>query len=921
MQRLVEGTITGQILQHMNHTEDLILNGPEACEYVYDTLQSMYDMLRGNTTQIRVSVKLDGAPAVIACSDYKGQMFVATKYAFNARTGELREDRVAHNEDELDNVTSNPEVKHKLSLLLKVLPLIDIPKDEIWGGDYLFENSDLERDIIDGTPCILFHPNTIVYAVPESDPLATKIKRSKFGIAWHTCYKGDDLQHLKVGFDVNISKVQEVPTIFQIDATMPSIAGVVTLTREESIEAEELLDNIRIHLDTLKSEDYYNNIVEDPQYVTYLNTYRNALIRQDKQMPTAAGFFEWLSGKYDATIASKTTTKSKEGWTIKKNLALNKVEEENLNYLYNTQNLIRILKEMFIDKLNNLTNLKTYLKYTDNHYQRANAEGYAISDINGNVQKFVSRLEFSKANFSKDIAKGWTSERRELESKIVKYSKLREADEAVVDKIDDLVQSLNNAIGTDNKKGRQPATITPRTTKVTYTLQPKQGDSEIRDIKQDKASDYLNTIGKDNRSFHLGRTPIIDFVEDDLVVRLQFKPRGTGAQDTEGDEVYWAYCMAAIQNNREELLPQTPEDVEDFDLTQLGLAPTRKAKSSNFRGYTEGSRMLCSMYLKPSTPYIFFRENTVIDNIGDGNYRSLHTLINKAARIVAGRGSKDTWNPSDIIACAVPTYDSFVREWEEEIANIEAKPASNRNFDTLNDILKRYLASKEVVGISLKDIGNGLIHVEEVNVNNDETSKSDYDITLDSVVCAPLKVRSEAKEFYGKVMSTGLALRLTCDGVGVILQYRLFGGPGMQAEAYEVGGAAKLGKCSINVIKDLYRKFGVRTEVLTVKDSESIMVAPETLSSKIQSIVNSGLPITMPGDPLSIETFEKFAKTTQPESEEDYRTYVMWPRIIDFLYLLSIVYNDPDKLSYVLQTLYKGAKKEFEYCAPFIKLW
>lgn len=921
MQRLVEGTITGQILQHMNHTEDLILNGPEACEYVYDTLQSMYDMLRGNTTKVRVSVKLDGAPAVIACSDYKGQMFVATKYAFNVRTGELREDRVAHNEEELDRVTSNPEVKHKLSLLLKALPLIDIPKDEIWGGDYLFENSDLENDIIDGTPCILFHPNTIVYAVPESDPLATKIRGSKFGVAWHTCYRGEDLQHLKVDFDVNISKVQEVPTIFQIDATMPSIAGVVTLTREETIEAEELLSNIRVHLDTLKGEDYYRNIVEDSQYINYLNTYRNALIRQNKQMPEASGFLEWLSDKYDNIIASKTTAKSKESWEAKKKLILNKVEEDNLNYLYDTQNLIRILKEMFIDKLNNLTNLKTYLKYTDKHYQKANAEGYAISDINGNVQKFVSRLEFSKANFSKDIEKGWTSERRELESKIVKYSKLREADETTADKIDDIVQSLNNAIGTDNKKSRQPSTITPKTTKVTYTLQPRQGDSEVRDIKQDKASDYLNSVGKDNRSFYLGTTPIVDFVEDDLVVRLQFKPRGAGAQNTEGDEVYWAYCMAAIQNNREELLPQTPEDVEDFDLTQLGLAPASKAKPSNFRGYTEGSKMLCDKYLKPSTPYIFFREGTVIDNIGEGNYKSLHTLINNAARIVKGPGSKDTWNPSDIVACAVSAYDSFVLEWEEAVANIEATPESNRNFDILNDILKKYLESKEVVGISLKDIGNGPIHAEEVNVNKDEISKPEYDIALDNVVCAPLNIRSEANKLYGKVMSTGLALRLTCDGVGVMLQYRLFGGPGMQAEAYEVGGAAKLGKCSINVIRDLYRKFGVRTEVLTVKESESIMEAPEMLNSKIQNIVNSGLPITMPGSPLSVEAFDEFAKITQPESEEDYRTYVMWPRIIDFLYLLSVVYNDPDKLNYVLQTLYKGAKKEFDYCAPFIKLW
>jgi len=36
-----------------------------------------------------------------------------------------------------------------------------------------------------------------------------------------------------------------------------------------------------------------------------------------------------------------------------------------------------------------------------------NQEGFAVSDMEGNVVKLVSRNEFSWSNFSPDVVKGW----------------------------------------------------------------------------------------------------------------------------------------------------------------------------------------------------------------------------------------------------------------------------------------------------------------------------------------------------------------------------------------------------------------------------------------------------------------------------------------------------------------------------------
>ena len=68
--------------------------------------------------------------------------------------------------------------------------------------------------------------------------------------------------------------------------------------------------------------------------------------------------------------------------------------------------LLSKAKQVIIDKLNKAGGLCTFLR-TKNGYKPTNQEGFvAIDNIEGSV-KLVDRLEFSKANFSPDVIKGW----------------------------------------------------------------------------------------------------------------------------------------------------------------------------------------------------------------------------------------------------------------------------------------------------------------------------------------------------------------------------------------------------------------------------------------------------------------------------------------------------------------------------------
>ena len=402
-------------LTHLSHSEQLVMWGPKSLKTMYNALSSTYRALKSNTDpkDIDVKLKIDGSPSSIAATNFNGEKFVATKGFFN------KERKSAHTPEECDQLWGAiPDLCSKMKGLLTHLDEINIPEGEIWQGDFLFSKEDLSSQNIDGTDYVTFQPNTIIYAVPDNDPIAKLITQADLGIAWHTTYRGSDLDNLKIGFDASVNRLGHPTSVFMMDAVLPSLAGIGTLTSDETEKAEATLASLKSNIEFLLSDTSYNTIVSHSAIIELVEKFDNSRIRSEVGLSDPKGFIEEFKAFVMAEAEKKAAALKKEASKaakIEKGREICDFIETNRNTfekIYEVKNQVVELKEFFIKKLNKLGSFRTFVRHIDKGFLPCGQEGYAVSDIDGNIQKFVSRIEFSHNNFSKEIVKGWMSDRR-----------------------------------------------------------------------------------------------------------------------------------------------------------------------------------------------------------------------------------------------------------------------------------------------------------------------------------------------------------------------------------------------------------------------------------------------------------------------------------------------------------------------------
>ena len=80
---------------------------------------------------------------------------------------------------------------------------------------------------------------------------------------------------------------------------------------------------------------------------------------------------------------------------------------EELISIFELINLLVQAKQMVVDKLNRTSSIGTFLR-TKKGIRATNQEGFvAIDRLTGGAVKLVDRMEFSYANFSPEVLKGW----------------------------------------------------------------------------------------------------------------------------------------------------------------------------------------------------------------------------------------------------------------------------------------------------------------------------------------------------------------------------------------------------------------------------------------------------------------------------------------------------------------------------------
>ena len=386
---------------HMTHIEDKVLyGGVVGTRQAIFALRDMRDMLGGGGGS--VSVKWDGAPAVFAGTDPRdGKFFVAKKGIFN------KNPKVYKTPQDIDDDTSG-DLNKKLQLALKHLPALGI-KDVI-QGDFLFDQSDIKTKTIDGQKYVTFHPNTIVYAVPEAQ--ATPIKKAKMGIVWHTTYTGKTFETMSASFGVKVSKLNKTTAVWSQDAFLRDLTSA-TMTKKETADINKTLTEIgklfnQISGNTLRELE--SNQVLAQHIEQFNNTFVRAGTIVKNSSAHAEKLIKWITAKYQKEIDSRKSEKGKSTQKAKLDALLSffsAKNKTNLVKMFELQKLIVIAKLKLINKLNQLQNIDTFVK-TRKGYKVTGAEGYvAIDKLGGDAVKLVDRMEFSYNNFSPDIVKGW----------------------------------------------------------------------------------------------------------------------------------------------------------------------------------------------------------------------------------------------------------------------------------------------------------------------------------------------------------------------------------------------------------------------------------------------------------------------------------------------------------------------------------
>ena len=393
---------------HMTHLEDAVLDGGvTGTRNVINYLRAIRDMLSGNASApVSLTTKWDGAPAIFAGVDPSdGQFFVAKKGVFN-KTPKLYKTESEIN----DEISGDLAVKFKIAL--KEFSKLGI--EGVVQGDLLYTQSDLKTENIDGVPCVTFHPNTIVYAVPKSSDLGKRISKSKIGVVWHTTYRGKTLESMSASFGKAIAtKQSKVNSVWSIDAVFQDKSGNATMTKSETDTLTAKLSAAGSLFRKIKANKL-NELSTNEELNARVNTFINQKVREGTRITNVKAFIIGLQ-RYIEDVAKKEADKVKQQKTkdakIQKGKDLlmyfDKKDLKDIGNIFELYNLLVDAKHLIIDKLNKVEGITTLLK-TAKGFEVTGQEGFvAIDHVGQNTLKIVDRLEFSKANFSTEYIKGW----------------------------------------------------------------------------------------------------------------------------------------------------------------------------------------------------------------------------------------------------------------------------------------------------------------------------------------------------------------------------------------------------------------------------------------------------------------------------------------------------------------------------------
>ena len=408
---------------HSLHMEDSILKGKAYISRMLGFYNQVFDTLTGSIDKEKpgITVKIDGAPAITMYTKFPGLKGpgVSTKSIFNATP------KVYTTDEEIEADDRSPELKAKLKAALKLAKAKIIPAGEIWQGDLLFTKGDIKNYTDDnGQKYIYFKPNTLVYALPVGSDGAKKALASDIGIVFHTRYKGSSVQTVKQSNDASTDELNGIPEwAFVLDARLPNLSGVQTLSDQEASDIEDSLYDLHSLCSEIVNDADYDLLVNNTDFINfYVMTLQNNKVDKSELIDPETFVDElhkWVTSKMRKEYQGLEKLKTKAGRDKKrislddKSKDLHTIIETNEPLLHKIAEALYIaadVKNQFITKLNSVNKWINKVETTFG-MKDTNGEGFMVSDVDGNFVKLVDRSAFSYFNRSPDVIKGFDARR------------------------------------------------------------------------------------------------------------------------------------------------------------------------------------------------------------------------------------------------------------------------------------------------------------------------------------------------------------------------------------------------------------------------------------------------------------------------------------------------------------------------------
>lgn len=384
---------------HLEHIEDIVLlNGHEGGQAVVGYFTDIFNMLKGtSSTALQVSVKWDGAPAIVCGTNPEnGKWFVGTKsvLAQNPKINYTKQD-----------IARNHGTEDLGQKLLKCL--VHLQKLNIQGvvqGDMMFTDNDLTARDINGKPFFTFKPNEIVYAVPVDSDIGKQIDQAKLGIIFHTTYVGETMSDLNAEAGVDINSFTKTPDVWYDNATYKNVSGSATFTANETAQFAKGIETLQ-NLLTKVPRNLSAMLTTNKDFIPMFQMYINSEIKQGR-VPTDVNAF--LKGFQEFYIDKMKQQAA--GLKAQKAIALRQQKMADMpKFLATMRNPLRAmlafykqaqaLKMQALGKMNQAMQVGTFAQ-TDSGLEVTDPEGFVAVGTDGGAVKLVDRLTFSRRNLT-----------------------------------------------------------------------------------------------------------------------------------------------------------------------------------------------------------------------------------------------------------------------------------------------------------------------------------------------------------------------------------------------------------------------------------------------------------------------------------------------------------------------------------------